>query len=70
MSTNKRTAMVLTMLLSVIGINVHAQHEVGHDTQTHIFDSSTGLVAKFDNGVAADSLVAEKCDDLWANGCV
>lgn len=64
MSTNKRITMVLTILLSVIGANVHAQQEVIHDTQIPMFDGSPGFVAKLDNNAAADSLVTEKCYDL------
>lgn len=64
MSTNKRTTMVLTILLSVIGANVHAQQEVSHNTQIPMFDGSPGFVAKLDNSAAADSLVTEKCYDL------
>lgn len=56
--------MVLTILLSVIGANVHAKQEVSHNTQIPMFDGSPGLVANLDNSAAADSLVTEKCYDL------
>lgn len=58
-----RKIVVLTMLLSVIGADVHAQHETGDNTHTNMFSDNPNLVT-MDDCAAVDSVITGKCYDL------